>query len=234
LYSLSACDCVELKFQKANEMLTNCHSLRIRLEDSICWIGDFKPIVTKCFPFEEMNHQFGGGAEPNVETPGSVCFIRSWLHFIFWWLNAVPQVYRASFFTNLSSYMVKLSACLNKPFYTKMLANGAANDASTKLSQGLILSNMSREVMACVAKPSITSCYVPCSFIDFTSSFQHPTTYDAFKNIIPDYVQMGVLPLSSPEDPTDPATECVRLLRAELLGDADCLTSFLGPHILGV
>ena len=252
LYSLSACDCVELKFQKANEMFTNCHALKVRLEDSICWIGDFKPIVTKCLPADSMN--------PSVDDTPS-CFLSSWLHFVFWWLNAVPQVYRAVFFTNLSGYMLKLNACLNSVMYKTLLPdvnenaypdnlnfdNGShppdPNGADIgPLAQALVSSNISRDTMACIAKPSLSACYVPCSFIDFISSFQHPTSYECFKQTIPDYLQMKslVCGLNGGDNPDNKAAaelawqSCISTTAAEIGGDPNCFVSVLGDRLLGL
>ena len=244
LYSLSACDCVELKFQKANEMYTNCHCLNVRLEDSICWIGDFKPIVTKCFPVDYFIPE--AGVTP-VETQSVVCFLSSWLHFIFWWLNAVPQIYRATFFTNLSSYMLKLNACLNDVVYKTLLPSESSEDWGDfddpgALARALSLTNKSREVLACLAKPSVTSCYTPCAFIDFISSFQHPTTYDCFKQSIPNYLAICNAVKPSPEGSTSGVTgaggvtgfnACVASTISDI-EDGNCLVGAIGPQLLGI
>lgn len=193
LYSMSACDCVELRFQKANEMYTSCHSLRLRLEDSICWIGEFKPIVTKCMTIFDV-------APLPMPLAGPNCVVESLMQFVFWWLHTMPQVYRASFFSNLSTYMLTLNNCMNKLVYWATLTpeNDPIKtvDNTTEVQQlalALQLTTTSRDIMTCVAKPSVESCYVPCAFIDFISSFQHPTSFDCFSQTIPNYLQMNQL-----------------------------------------
>lgn len=187
LYSLNACDCVELRFRKADELLTQCHALRVRLDDSLCWIDDFRPIALACLQISTADDvtTYLSQAAPLPVTDTISCFATTWLQFIFWLLHAVPQIYRATFFTNLSAFMVKLNALTNQTVYTD---NVPAADPTLSLGTALQLSDLSRSVMSVVAEPSIASCYEPASFIDFISSFQHPNNFDCFKTSIPNYL----------------------------------------------
>lgn len=193
LYSLNACDCVELKFQKADELFTECHSLRVRLDDSLCWISEFRPIAMACLQIsatdaaDYLNTATNG---PLEVTENIQKFVTNWLQFIFWLLHTVPQIYRATFFTNLSAFMVKLNALSNQTVYNSTDGGVPANNNTITLGTALQLSDLSRSVMSTVAHPSIASCYEPAAFIDFISSFQHPNNFECFKNSIPDYITM--------------------------------------------
>ena len=205
LYSMMPCDCVELQFQKANEMYTQCHSLRVRLDDSLCWIGDFKPIITDALQtlqtMERLDIACLGACITDVNSGPArlsclpadlMCFVQSWLRFIFWLLHAVPQVYRASFFTNLSAFVTALNVTYEDTTLKTAVQPGGTSPSGTitSVATGLVLSNISRYIVTVMAQPSIASCYRPASFIDFISSFQHPNNFESFWQTVPDYFDL--------------------------------------------
>ena len=162
LYSLRPCTCVELEFWKADERYSRCHYLNVRLNSSLCWLGDFRPVISKCLNFQAV--------VDSITTPGTatdlstiVCFLQSWVHFILWLLNAVPQVYRACVFTNLQAHMnvltsfVSYAALLDRANYSPF--DGSATAATDNLALALGLSNITRSVMSILAKPSLETCF---------------------------------------------------------------------------
>lgn len=182
LYSLRPCTCVELEFWKANEQYRRCHYLNVRLNSSLCWVDDFRPIISKCLNFQDVIEK--------ADISSISCFLQSWVHFMLWILNAVPQIYRACVFTHLQAHLNVLTSFVT---YAALLDedNYATQTAETKkLAVALGLSNISRSVVSILAKPSLETCFCPASFLDFISSFAHPSTYECFKESIPDYTAM--------------------------------------------
>jgi len=193
LYNLLPCDCVTLSFQKLNERYTQCHTVRVRLEDSLCWIGNFKPIITACLNLGPALIENPFIPSDLTSATGYTCFIQQWSQLLFWLLNTIPQVYRASFFTNLSAYMTTLNTLLNNNVYGNIANYNVANPTDAyPLQLALVMSNISRTVMTYLIEPSIQSCYRPASFVDYISSFQHPNTWETFSKTLPDYFNMGL------------------------------------------
>lgn len=200
LYSLRPCTCVELEFYKANERYSRCHYLNVKLNSSLCWLADFRPVISKCLNFADVVDSIEAGT-PDFST--ITCFLSSWIHFIFWLLNAVPQVYRACVFTNLQAHMnvlnsfVSYAALLDRKNYAPF--DGTSTPETDNLALALGLSNITRSVMSILAKPSLETCFCPAAFIDFISSFAHPSTYECFKESLPDFTAMFMDPANVPD-----------------------------------
>ena len=191
LYSLLACDCVDLQFFKASEMYTQCHSLTVELEDNLCWVGDFAPITFPC-PCEDT----ASAIHPSLQAIGYSEFYNQWIGFIIWIFNALPQVYRATILSNVEYSQILLGEKYNRDTYYPDSAvpdvfGSGANKPVPGAGSTITGTTFSRIFVSIVAKPSVETCIRPAAFFDLVSSFSHPSTWNSFLQSLPKYVSMA-------------------------------------------
>lgn len=220
-YSLDACTCVTLTFLKEHEIYSQEHSISVELEDNLLWIPDFVPCCMPCLKYDPVSvydsfanflcactcaagmsipfkglpvHAVPAWKEllPLVENIGELLSaLQCWFNLITWFMNALPAVYRSSFYSNVTELMTHLNewvALLSAPQPIAAQCNGVP--LFTPLSIGATLAQLSRISVTTLAKPSIESSVRPIPFFDYIASIPHPHNSRAFAQSVPNYLAL--------------------------------------------
>lgn len=192
-YELLACTCVDITFSKESELYTQPHVISVRLEDNLMWIGDFLPMVGPSLHLDVAaislsNIQFNSDVSSLVQLMQA---INTHFNMVRWFVTAMPQVYRASFYSNQENMMTRLNEWIAVLMSPKALSCGMDGAVvPTPLSINLTMSQLSRALVSWIAVPSLEPCVVPVTFYDYIGSVPSPNSACAFEQTIPNYLGM--------------------------------------------
>lgn len=192
--TLAPGDCVSIVFGKQVEVYTQPHLIDTRLEDSLSWVSQFKPILGPCLRYiSPITNLCNGNAGLIVDDIMEIMrALNAHFHMMHYFLTACPQVYRQCFLSNQLAMLTHLKELLALVIIPKPSGNIAfpplSNLIPTPLSTALTFSQLSRTIVSFMAIPAQECCIRPITFIDYTMSLPTPNTVCAFEQLIPNFL----------------------------------------------